>query len=143
MKKKNFLSSKDKKDWLEFTKKQSGIYSKEADEFQNKVENRFIPKLDLHGCSLDEANKTVEKFITNAFDNNIEKILIVTGKGIRSKSDENPYQSKKFSILKNAVPEYIECNENLSKRIKKIETANIEHGGDGAIYILLKKNKNL
>ncbi len=100
-------------------------------------------KIDLHGLSLDNANKEVKKFIINAFDNGYEKLLIVTGKGLRSKFQENPYVSDKLSVLKHSVPEYIKNNGELIDKISKISRADQKDGGDGAFYIHLKKNKNL
>jgi DNA-nicking Smr family endonuclease len=97
----------------------------------------------LHGFSLSEANKAVKRFIIESFDRGYKKILIVTGKGLRSMSYENPYISKNLSILKNSIPEYINNNESLMSKIIKISKANIKDGGDGAIYIFLKNKKKL
>ena len=143
MKKKYFVSSKDKEDWVSFTKQMGNIRAKESDSFKRDVETSKIPKLDLHGFSLIKANKIVENFIIKSFNSGYKKILVVTGKGLRSKSNENPYLSEKLSVLKYSVPEYIKNNENLSKQISKISTADLKDGGEGAIYIFLKKNKNL
>ena len=67
----------------------------------------------------------------------------MTGKGSRSKSHENPYLSEKLSVLRNSVPEYIKNDENLANKINSISTADIKDGGEGAIYVFLKNNKNL
>ena len=95
-------------------------------------------KIDLHGMSLDDANLKVEKFILKSYSEGYKKLIIVTGKGLRSKSFDNPYLSKEMSILKNSVPEFIKNNENLNTKIKKISKASENNGGEGAFYILLK-----
>jgi DNA-nicking Smr family endonuclease len=97
--------------------------------------------LDLHGHSLSNANKTVEKFINESFDNNIYKLKIITGKGLHSQNEKDPYVSKEFGILKNSIPEFINGNKSLMRKIYKIESAEIEDGGFGALNIYLKKNK--
>ena len=97
-----------------------------------------LKKIDLHGYSLENANKYIENFIKKSFDEGITKIVVITGKGLRSKNIENPYLSKDLSILKYSVPEYIESNHFLMKMIIKIKDANIEDGGSGAFYIYLK-----
>ena len=141
MKKKYFVTSKDKKDWTIFTKQMGNIRAKESDILKKNIETNKVKKLDLHGFSLIEANKIVKKFIIQSFNNGYKKLLIVTGKGLRSKSYNNPYLSEKLSVLKYAVPEYIKNDENLVNKISRISTAEIKDGGDGAISIFLKNNK--
>ena len=141
MKKKYFVPSKDRRDWNFFTKKIDNISDKESDLLNENITISRINKLDLHGYSLIEANKIVKKFIIESFNNGCKKILIITGKGLRSKSLDNPYISEKSSVLKYSVPEYIKNNEILSDKINKISTANIKDGGEGAIYIFLKNKK--
>ena len=141
MKKKYVVSSKDKKDWIDFTKQISNISLKEADFSQNNTEINKVRKLDLHGFSLSKSNKIVKKFVVESFDQGYKKLLIVTGKGLRSKSYDNPYISEKFSVLRYAVPEYINNDESLNNKVKKISIASIKNGGEGAIYIFLKSNK--
>ena len=141
MKKKYFVTSKDKKDWAVFTKQMGNIRAKESDILKKNIETNKVKKLDLHGFSLIEANKIVKKFIIQSFNNGYKKLLIVTGKGLRSKSYNNPYLSEKLSVLKYAVPEYIKNDENLVNKISRISTAEIKDGGDGAISIFLKNNK--
>jgi len=141
VKKKFVASSKDKKDWMLFTKQMDSIRPKKIDLLGQKAEINKVRKLDLHGLSLIEANKIVKKFIIKSFDNGYKQLLIVTAKGSRSKSYDNPYLSAKLNVLKYAVPEYINNNENLINKIKKISTADLNDGGEGAIYIFLK-NKN-
>ena len=109
---------------------------------QNTEINK-VRKLDLHGSSLIEANKLVEKFIIESFNFGNKKLLIVTGKGLRSKSYYNPHVSDKLSVLRYSVPEFVRTNENLNSKIKRISKAEIKDGGDGAIYIFLKNNTNL
>ena len=141
MKKKYVVSSKDKKDWIDFTKQISNISPKKADFLQNNTEINKVRKLDLHGFSLSESNKIVKKFVVESFDQGYKKLLIVTGKGLRSKSYDNPYISEKFSVLRNAVPEFINNDESLNNKVKKISIASIKNGGEGAFYIFLKNNK--
>ena len=143
MKKKYFVTSKDKKDWTIFTKQMGNISAKESDILKKNIKTNKVKKLDLHGYSLVEANKMVKKFITKSFNNGYKKLLIVTGKGSRSKSYCNPYLSEKFSVLKYAVPEYIKNDQNLNHKISRISKASLQDGGEGAIYIFLKNNKNL
>ena len=140
MKKKYGVSSKDKRDWNVFTKQIGKISPKEAD-LEKNIEINKIPKLDLHGTSLSASNKIVKKFIIESFDRSYKKLLIVTGKGLRSKSYENPYISEKLSVLRYSVPEFIKNNENLNDKVSRISKAEIKDGGEGAIYIFLKNNK--
>ena len=96
-------------------------------------------KFDLHGFTLDEANKKVESFITDCFDQKDSKVIIVTGKGLHSQNDKDPYISKNLSILKYSVPEFITNNQELMSLIYEIKDASVEDGGSGAFYIFLKK----
>ena len=140
MKKKYSVSSKDKKDWINFTKHIGNISAKETDLLQINIQTNKVPKLDLHGYSLEESNQIVKKFIIEYSNNGYKKLIIVTGKGLRSKSHSNPYISEKLNVLKYSIPEFIENNENLKSKINKISRADIKDGGEGAIYIFLKKN---
>ena len=141
MKKKYSASSKDKKDWIDFTKQMDNLSIKEDDVLEKKQDRNKLHRLDLHGYSLDDANKVTRKFILESFKKNYRKLLIVTGKGSRSKSYDNPYISENLSILKNSVPEYIKNDDNLNGIISKITQADQKDGGEGAINIFLKNNK--
>jgi DNA-nicking Smr family endonuclease len=141
VKKKYIPSSKDKKDWIEFTENMESISVKKDDLIERNVEKNKVRKLDLHGYSLIEANKEVKKFILESFELGCKKLLIVTGKGSRSKSHDNPYLSEKLSVLKYSVPEYIRSDENLNYKISKITQADLLDGGEGAINIFLKTNQ--
>ena len=134
------ISDKDKKDWENFLNNNEKIPNKD---FVNKkiIRHEKIRKIDLHGYTIEEANKATEKFIKKCFDESVTKIIVITGKGLRSKNIENPYLSKKLSILKYSVPEFIESNRTLKKMIIEITDAKVEDGGGGAFYINLK-NKN-
>ena len=138
MKKKYSATYKDKKDWIAFTKQMGNISVKESDLLEENIEINKIRKLDLHGYSLIKANKIVKKFIIKSFNSGYKKLLVVTGKGLRSKSHDNPYLSEKLSVLKYAVPEYIKSDENLNDKISRISKASLKDGGEGAIYIFLK-----
>ena len=141
MKKRYFVSPKDKKDWFDFTKQIGNITIKESDLLRENIIINKVPKVDLHGYSLAEANKIVKRFIIRSFNSGYKKLLVVTGKGLRSRSHDNPYISEKLSVLKYSVPEYIKNDEDLSDKISRISTADIKDGGQGAIYIFLKSNK--
>ena len=134
------ISNKDKEDWENFINNKNKIINKDFDQKLN-TRSEKIRKIDLHGYTIDEANNVVEKFILKSFDENVTKIIVITGKGLRSKNLENPYVSKDLSILKYSVPEYIEKNKNLTQLIIETTDATIEDGGSGAFYIFLK-NKN-
>ena len=141
MKKKYAASSKDKKDWINFTRQIDNIRPKEADLSQENKQINKVPKLDLHGFSLEESNKKVKKFIIESSNRGYKKLLVVTGKGLRSKSYNNPYVSEKLNVLRYSVPEFIRNDENLDNKISRISTADMKDGGAGAIYIFLKNNK--
>ncbi len=141
MKKKQFATSKDKKDWIRFTKQMVNVSAKESDLLRRNTEINKVQKLDLHGSSLVEANEMVKNFIIKSFNDGYKKLLVVTGKGLRSKSYDNPYLSEKLSTLKYSVPGYIKNDENLNKKINRIVQADLKDGGEGAIYIFLKNNK--
>ena len=140
MKKKHFVTPKDKKDWDVFTKQMGDINPKESDLLKENAEINKVKKLDLHGSSLIEANKIVKNFIIKSFNNGYKKLLVVTGKGLRSKSYNNPYVSEKLNVLRYSVPEFIKNDENLNNKINRIAQADIKDGGEGAIYIFLKNN---
>ena len=130
------LPEKDKKDWNAFLESNERLRDKDQKELNEKYSQ--IKSLDLHGYTLEEANKKVEEFINNSYLNNVKKLIIVTGKGLHSNNYENPYVSKNLSILKYSVPEYIKNNKNLMKKIIEIKEANIKDGGSGSFYIYLK-----
>ena len=140
MKKKHFVTPKDKKDWDVFTKHMGDISPKESDLLKENIEINKVKKLDLHGSSLIEANKIVKKFIIESVNSGYKKLLVVTGKGLRSKSYNNPYVSKKLNVLRYSVPEFIKNDENLNNKISRITQADKKDGGEGAIYIFLKNN---
>ena len=143
MKKKHSATSKDKKDWDVFIKQMGKISDKESGLFNENIQINKVRKLDLHGCALQEANDKVKNFIIESFNAGYKKLIIITGKGLRSKTFDNPYLSAKLSTLKYSVPEYINNDESLSKRITKISEASLKDGGAGAIYIFLRNNKKL
>ena len=135
------ISDKDKKDWKNFITSKDKISNKDLKITKDKIKKKIIKKIDLHGFSLENANKVIEEFITQSFEEGVNKIIVITGKGLRSKNDENPYISKNLSILKYSVPEFIKSSINLMKIIKNINEADIEDGGKGAFYIYLKNFK--
>ena len=135
------ISDKDRKDWHKFINSTEKLPNKDFKHKKNK--NLKVRSIDLHGYTLDEANKTIENFINKAFSENINKLIIVTGKGLHSENEKDPYVSKDLGILKYSVPEFINNNASLMKIINEITDAKIEDGGGGAFYIFLKKNKSI
>ena len=135
----NKISDKDKKDWENFLSSNEKLPNKDIN-FKKK-KNLKTSSLDLHGYSLSEANKLIEKFIIKSYEENINKLIIVTGKGLHSDNEKNPYISKDLSILKYSVPEFINNNTELMNRILDIQHAEIKDGGSGAFYINLKRKK--
>ena len=133
------ISDKDKRDWENFVNSKEKLKNKDL-KIQNKKTFK-VRTIDLHGYTLDEANKTIENFVKKAFLNNVNKLIVVTGKGLHSENDKDPYVSKDLSILKYSVPDFILKDNNLMSMINEITDAKIEDGGGGAFYIFLKKNK--
>ncbi len=133
MKKK--LSSKDLRDWKNFVEGNEKIQNKDI--FKDQIKFKTEATIDLHGLSLDQANSRVEEFITDCFEKRVLKLNIITGKGLRSKVDKNPYQSKDLSILKYSVPEFIKSNNDLMKIIKKIDDQ-VDNKNSGFFSVFLK-----
>ena len=134
------IKEKDKQDWENFLSKNEKLPNKDI-----KIDKKITFKtrsIDLHGYSLEEANKSIESFIIQSYQEKINKLIVVTGKGIHSQNEKDPYVSKDLSILKYSVPEFISNNKNLMKIIYEMKDAKIEDGGGGAFYIFLKKNKS-
>ena len=143
MKKKYSVTTKDKEDWIAFTKQTKNVYDKDPDFIRQNIKINKIRKLDLHGFSLNEANKIVKKFIIESSEDGYKKLLVITGKGLKSKVHKNPYLSKQASILKYSVPEFIQNDVDLFNKINKISQASIKDGGERAFYIFLRNKKNL
>ena len=137
----NKISDKDKKDWQDFVCSKDKLPNKDLRK-QNNLSFK-TKSIDLHGYSLEQANKTIEKFIYSAFEEKINKLIVVTGKGLHSQNEKDPFVSKDLSILKYSVPEFIGNDLNLMNMINEIKDADIEDGGSGAFYIFLKKNKSI
>ena len=135
----NDISDRDKKDWQDFVSSKRKLYDKD----QKKQKKVLIGTrtIDLHGYTLEKANHTIEAFINKSYLENVKKLIIVTGKGLHSQNEKNPYVSKDLSILKYSVPEFIKGNENLMKKIIEIKDADIKDGGSGSFYVYLKKLK--
>ena len=131
------ISEKDKKTWEEFLSKDQKLPNK--DNFQSEIKSKKTRSLDLHGKTLDEANQIIENFIRKSYEDKVHKLIIVTGKGLHSSNEKNPYVSKDLGILKYSVPEFLKNNSELMKIISEIKDASINDGGSGAFYIFLKK----
>ena len=135
------ISDKDKRDWQTFISSKEKILDKD---FKSQKKDLLkIRSIDLHGYTLEKANIVIEEFILKAFDESVSKLIVVTGKGIHSDVEKDPYVSKDLSILKYSVPEFINNNENLMGIINDIQDATIEDGGSGAFYVLLKKKRSI
>ena len=135
------ISDKDKKDWENFISGDEKLPNKD-NKFQKKTSLK-TKSIDLHGYTLEEANRSIENFIIKSYEDGINKLIVVTGKGLHSQNEKDPYVSKNLSILKYSVPEFISNNRSLMKIIYEIQDAKIEDGGGGAFYIFLKKNKSI
>jgi DNA-nicking Smr family endonuclease len=131
------ISDKDKQDWNKFVESEEKLPDKDFIHHKKKIFK--IRSLDLHGFTLDEANDKVQRFIINSHSENINKLIIVTGKGLHSENEKDPYVSKELGILKYSIPEFINNNASLMKMINEITDAKIEDGGSGAFYVFLKK----
>ena len=135
----NKLSNKDKKDWQNFLDSSEKLQSKDEDQLKNEVISE--KSIDLHGYTLEEANKQISEFIENCYVNKVKKINVITGKGMRSKNLEDPYQSKDLSILKYSVPEYIKNNSELMNKIIRIDFESVNSPSKGNFDIFLKTIK--
>ena len=133
------ISEKDKKDWENFLSNDDPIPNK--DNLLEKKKTRFFKVADLHGYSLDKANTFIKNLIETSYAEGVQKLIIITGKGLHSNNYKNPYSSKNLGILRYSVPEFIRGDENLKKLINNIQDASIEDGGSGSFYIYLKKKK--
>jgi len=133
------ISEKDKKDWENFISNKEKLENKDFK--LKKINRQKVRSIDLHGYSLDQANKKISDFINQNYLDRVNKLIVVTGKGLHSENEKNPYVSKDLSILKYSVPEYIKNNKSLMNKIYEFGEAKIEDGGSGAFYIFLKKPK--
>ena len=137
----NKISEKDKKNWEDFLSSDEKLPNKDAFKFEENAEKTRL--LDLHGKTLDEANRIIKNFIKQSYQDKVRKLTIITGKGLHSNNDKDPYVSKNLGILKYSIPEFLENNSELMKIILEIKEAHIKDGGSGAFYIFLKKNKSI
>ena len=133
------ISDKDKKDWVNFISNKEKLPNKDVNFFEKK--KQIVKSIDLHGCTLIEANKKIESIINKSYLEGVNKLIVITGKGIHSKNESDPFVSKDLSILKYSVPEFIKNNKDLMKKINEFKDADIKDGGQGAFYIYFKKIK--
>ena len=131
------ISEKDKKTWEEFLLNDQKLPNK--DNFQSEIKSKKTRSLDLHGKTLDEANQIIENFIRKSYEDKVHKLIIVTGNGLHSSNEKDPYVSKDLGILKYSIPNFIKNNAELMELISNISEASVEDGGSGAFYIFLKK----
>ena len=132
----NKLSDKDKKDWQKFINSSERLHSKDLEQSNNQT--ILERSIDLHGLTLEQANQEISQFIENCYLNKVKKINVITGKGMRSKNINVPYQSSKLSILKYSIPEYIKNNSELMKKIIKIDFESVDSPSKGSFDIILK-----
>ncbi len=132
------ISEKDIKDWQEFIKKDEKLENK--DNIQDEKTTKRHVEIDLHGYTLEGANKKMYHYINECYENNISVINVITGKGLRSKNKENPYSSKDLGILKHSVPNYIKNNTELMNKIKFVDFDEEDKNNKGSFNIFLKKN---
>ena len=132
----NKLSDKDKKDWQKFINSSERLHSKDLEQSNNQT--ILERSIDLHGLTLEQANQEISQFIENCYLNKVKKINVITGKGMRSKNINDPYQSSKLSILKYSIPEYIKNNSELMKKIIKIDFESVDSPSKGSFDIILK-----
>ena len=133
------ITDKDKKDWENFLSNKEKLPNKDINFFEKK--KQIVKSIDLHGCTLIEANKKIESIINKSYLEGVNKLIVITGKGIHSKNESDPFVSKDLSILKYSVPEFIKNNKDLMKKINEFKDADIKDGGQGAFYIYFKKIK--
>ena len=132
------ISKKDKKDWEDFISSDERLPNKDIN-----LNRKLLSKkrsIDLHGYTLEQANKVIEEFVKKSYLDGVNKLIVVTGKGLHSQNEKDPYVSKDLSILKYSVPEFLSTNKSLMNIIYEIKDAKIEDGGAGAFYIYLRKN---
>ena len=142
VKKEKLVKSKDEKDWENFINNNDSIHDKDSAESINYIQKNKEKKIDLHGLSISKANEEVKNFLLKSHEEGCEKIIIITGKGSRSKIYKDPYRSDKMSLLRYSVQNFIENEIDLMAIVKKISQADIKDGGEGALYIFFKdKNK--
>ena len=133
------ISEKDKKDWQTFISSDEKLPNKDS-RFKKKISLQ-TRSIDLHGYTLQDANRYIKDFIIKSYEEKINKLIVVTGKGLHSQNEKDPYVSKDLSILKYSVPEFISNDKILMSLIYEIQDAKIEDGGSGAFYIILKRKK--
>lgn len=131
------ISEKDKNDWQKFIDGKEKLKNKDIN--YNSENSKKNYSIDLHGYTLSEANEKIKKIIINSYNSGVKKILVVTGKGLHSQNENDPYISKDLSILKHSVPDFIEKNIELKNLITEMKEASLDDGGSGAFYIYLKK----
>ena len=134
------ISDKDKKDWQNFLKSKEKLENKDG--IINKKKIKSSRSIDLHGYTIAEANTKIKDCINKCYKDGIYKLVVVTGKGLHSTNEQNPYVSMDLSILKHSVPDFINNDHHLMKKIVEIREADIKDGGSGALYIYFKKNKS-
>ena len=135
----NKISDKDRKDWQKFLDSSEKLHNKDVDQANNQIISERT--IDLHGYTLEDANKKISEFIENCYVNKVKKINVITGKGMRSKNLDDPYQSKDLSILKHSVPEYIKNNPELMSKIINIDFDSVNSPSKGNFDIFLKTIK--
>ncbi len=135
----NRISDKDKKDWQDFLSKNEKVQDKDNELISRKSPKTKTKTIDLHGHTLSEANSIIDQLIRSSYEEGISKLTVITGKGLHSENEKDPYVSSKLGILKYSIPDYINNQKDLLNMIVEIQDAHIREGGEGAFHILLKK----
>ena len=138
MNKKNNLSQADKKAWEDYVKNPNDIYDKDNSK-TGILDRNYRFKFDLHGLTLDKANKKVKEIILFCIEKKYRELLLITGKGMHSTNEKDIYVSKDLGKLKYSVPDFILSDNELNNLITSINEADTKDGGKGAILIKLKK----
>jgi DNA-nicking Smr family endonuclease len=95
-------------------------------------------RIDLHGMTLSEAHPALTGFIISAWGRGLRLVLVITGKG-KQRDEAGPIPVR-FGVLKNQVPTWLHMPP-LKPLILQIDEAHLKHGGTGAYYVYLRRNR--
>ena len=83
--------------------------------------------IDLHGLTQDAARATLERFVMECWRDGLRSVLVITGKGLRGDG-----------VLRRLTPEWLAA-PHLQSVVAGVSEAHRRHGGEGALYIALKR----
>ena len=135
--KKKDLTQEDKKAWESYIEDPSDVYDKDQD-LSSYIKRKKRFKFDLHGFSLEDANKKVEEVLLYCIKNKYKELLLITGKGIHSTNGQDVFISEDYGKLKYSVPNFVKSNGDLNKLVISIEDAQKDDGGEGALLFKLR-----